>query len=78
VPAEIAFAVADRHQGRRIGSTLVALLAADARAAGIKHLTATMQSSNSVAYALVRKVSKVVDIRQQAGEPTIVAALEAT
>ena len=41
------------------------------------HLTATMQSSNAVAYALVRKVSKVVDIRQQAGETEIVAALEA-
>jgi GNAT superfamily N-acetyltransferase len=74
--AEIAFAVADCYHGRRIGSTLVELLAADARAAGITHLTATMQSSN--AYALVRKVSKVLDIRQQAGETEIVAAFEAS
>jgi ribosomal protein S18 acetylase RimI-like enzyme len=75
--AEIAFAVADCYQGRRIGSTLVELLAADARAAGITHLTATIRSSNSVAYALVRKRTKVVEIRQQAGETEIVAALEA-
>jgi len=75
--AEIAFAVADCYHGQRVGSALVELLAADARAAGMTHLTATMQSSNAVAYALVRKVSKVVDIRQQAGETEIVAALEA-
>jgi ribosomal protein S18 acetylase RimI-like enzyme len=75
--AEIAFAVADCYHGRHVGSTLVELLAADARAAGITHLTATSQCANSAAYVLVRKVSKVVDIRHQAGETEIVAALEA-
>jgi protein lysine acetyltransferase len=75
--AEIAFVVADRYQGYGLGSTLVELLAADARGAGVTHLTATMQSSNGAAYALVRKVSNAVDIRHQAGEATVVAALEA-
>jgi ribosomal protein S18 acetylase RimI-like enzyme len=74
--AEIAFAVADWHQGRGIGSTLIELLAADARACGITHLTATMQSSNAAAHALVRKVSEGVDIRHRGGEASIVAALQ--
>jgi ribosomal protein S18 acetylase RimI-like enzyme len=76
--AEIIVAVAECYHGLRIGSTLVEFLAADARAAGITQLTATMQSSNAAAYAFVRKVSTVVDIRQQADETAIVAALEAT
>src|SRR6266550_4965975 len=38
--AEIAFAVADRYQGHGVGSALIGLLAADARAAGFTHLTA--------------------------------------
>lgn len=42
--AEIAVAVADCYDGRRIGSTLVGVLAADARAAGITHLTDTMNA----------------------------------
>jgi hypothetical protein len=53
--AEIVVAVADCYHGRRIGSTLVELLAADARAAGITHLTDAMQSA--VEYALLGKVS---------------------
>src|SRR5262245_24249076 len=76
--AEIAFAVADRYHGHGIGSTLVELLAADARAAGVTHLTATMQSGNRAAYALVRKVADVVDVQHAAGEATIVAAFAAS
>jgi ribosomal protein S18 acetylase RimI-like enzyme len=76
--AEIAFAAADCYQGRRIGSALVEALAADARAAGITHLTATTQSSNTVAQALVRKVAEVVRIRHEAGETAIVGALQAS
>ncbi len=75
--AEIAFAVADRYHGRCIGSALVELLAADARAAGITHVTATMQGSNSVAYSLVRKIARIVDVRYASGEAEIVAAFEA-
>lgn len=75
--AEIAFAVADRYQGRCVGSALVELLAADARAAGVTHLTATVQGSNAAAYSLIRKVARVVDVRYAAGEAAIVAAFEA-
>ena len=75
--AEIAFAVADRYQGLGVGSTLVELLAADARAAGVTHLTATMRGSNAAARALVRKVSSSVDVEYSSGEATLVAALEA-
>jgi len=75
--AEIAFAVADRYQGRCVGSALVELLAADARAAGVTHLTATMQGSNAAAFSLVRKMAPIVDVRYGAGEASIVAAFEA-
>src|ERR1700752_4782968 len=40
--AEIAFAVADAYQGKRVGSILAGELAADARAAGITELVATV------------------------------------
>jgi ribosomal protein S18 acetylase RimI-like enzyme len=73
---EIAFAVADCYQNHRIGSTLVDLLAADARAAGITHLTATMKSSNAAAFALVRRVARLVKVERDGGEASIVAAFE--
>ena len=73
--AEIAFAVADSYQCKGVGRTLVELLAADARAAGVTHLTATIQSSNTAARALVQKVLNVVDVRHESGEATIVAGL---
>src|ERR1043165_8864828 len=57
--AEIAFAVADRYQGRSVGKTLVELLAADARAAGVTHLRATIQGSNTAARTLVHRVLDV-------------------
>jgi RimJ/RimL family protein N-acetyltransferase len=75
--AEIAFAVADDYHGKGIGSTLVDLLAADARAGGITHLTATILSSNTAAFVLVKKVAKPVDVRFEGGETTLVAALAA-
>ena len=74
--AEIAFAVADRYQGHGVGSALVELLAADARAAGLTHLTATVQGSNAAAYSLIRKIANVVDVRFGAGEASIVAAFQ--
>jgi GNAT superfamily N-acetyltransferase len=73
--AEIAFAVADRYQGSCIGKSLVELLAADARAAGVTHLRATIQGSNTAARALMHKVLNVVDVRHESGEATIVAGL---
>src|SRR5262249_43256636 len=44
--AEIGFEVADVHQGRGIGSLLACELAADARAAGITTLVATVCGDN--------------------------------
>jgi L-amino acid N-acyltransferase YncA len=73
--AEIAFAVADRYHGSCIGKSLVELLAADARAAGVTHLRATIQGSNTAARALLHKVLNVVDVRHESGEATIVAGL---
>jgi ribosomal protein S18 acetylase RimI-like enzyme len=75
--AEIAFAVADAYHGRGIGSALVDQLAADARAAGVTHLTAVIQGSNTAALALVQRVARPVDVRFEGGEASIVAALSA-
>jgi GNAT superfamily N-acetyltransferase len=74
---EIGFAVADAYHGRGIGSALVDRLAADARAAGITHLTATIQSSNTAALVLVKRVARPVDVRFEGGETSLVAALPA-
>lgn len=75
--AEIAFAVADEYHHRGIGSALVDQLADVARAAGIRRLTATIQSSNVPALALVTRVARPVDIRFEGGEATLVGALSA-
>jgi ribosomal protein S18 acetylase RimI-like enzyme len=75
--AEVAFAVADAYHGRCIGSALVDQLAADARAAGITHLTATIQSSNTAAFALVKRVARSTDVCFEGGEASLVAALSA-
>ena len=44
--AEVAFEVADEHHGRGIGTALAQALAADARAAGIAELHATVACDN--------------------------------
>jgi ribosomal protein S18 acetylase RimI-like enzyme len=75
--AEIAFAVADAYHGRGIGSAVVDQLAADARAGGITHLTAMIQSSNTAALVLVQRVARPVDVRFEGGETSVVAALSA-
>src|ERR1044072_4809976 len=57
--AEIAFAVADALQGRRIGSILANELAADARAAGITELVATVCGDNPRVLALIKRLGSV-------------------
>ena len=57
--AEIAFAVADDYQGRRIGSILASELAADARAAGIAQLTATVCGDNPRMIALLERLGSL-------------------
>jgi len=53
---EIAFEVADAYQGCGIGTQLVDLVLADARAAGIEQVDAVVQSSNRAALRLLRRV----------------------
>ena len=76
--AEIAFAVADDYHGKGIGSALVDQLAADARAAGITHLSALVQTSNTAALALVKWVSQPLDVRVEGPETSLLAVLTAT
>lgn len=52
--AEVAFAVADEHQGRGIGRVLCTELQALARAAGIRELRAVVCGANPPAVALMR------------------------
>jgi len=55
--AEVAFEVADGYQGRGIGSVLARELAADARAAGIRELVATVCEDNPRVVSLLRSIS---------------------
>ena len=73
--AEIAFAVVDEYQHRGIGSTLAAELIADARASGIREITALASSDNPAAVALLRRTSNVLDIRLEGPELSIRAAI---
>lgn len=74
--AEIAFAVADDHQSRGVGSTLASELAADARAAGITHLTATICGDNPGMVALLRRLGSSLDATWLGREREFVVALE--
>jgi GNAT superfamily N-acetyltransferase len=60
--AEVAFEVADAHQGRGIGSHLANALAADARAAGIRELVATVCGDNPSIVSLLKRLG---DLRVQ-------------
>lgn len=73
--AEIAFAVADEHQHHGIGSALAAELVADARAAGIREITALAASDNPAAVALLRRIAHVLDVRLEGPELSIRAAI---
>jgi L-amino acid N-acyltransferase YncA len=53
--AEVAVEVADQWQGRRVGTLLMSRLAADARAAGIERLHASVDYDNVVSRALMRR-----------------------
>lgn len=54
--AEIAFEVADAYHGCGLGTQLVELLLADARAAGIARVEASVEVRNRRALALLRRV----------------------
>ena len=74
--AEIAFEVADEHQGRGIGSVLARELAADARAAGITELVATVCGDNAAVVSLLRRVAGSLHVKWQGGEREFVLGLE--
>ncbi len=73
--AEIAFAVVDEYQHRGIGSALAAELVADARAAGITEITALVASDNPAAVALLRRITRTLDVRFEGPELSIRAAI---
>ena len=69
------FAIADSHQGRRVGSTLAGELAADARAAGVTELVATVCGDNPRVLALIKRLG-AVNMTWRGGERELVVALE--
>ena len=73
--AEIAFEVADDYQGRGLGTILARELAADARAAGITTLTATMCGDNPGAVSLLSRLAETLHVRWRGGEREIVVGL---
>ena len=72
--AEIAFAVADEYQSRGLGSLLANELAADARAAGITQLTATVCGDNPRMIALLDRLGSL-DMSWRGGERELVVGL---
>ena len=73
--AEIAFAVADTYQNRGVGSTLASELAADARAAGITQLVATICGDNPRIVALLKRLGSL-DVSWRGRERELVVGLE--
>ena len=74
--AEVAFVVADAYQGQGIGTILTRELAADARAAGISELVATICGDNERAVALLARIGKSLQVRWRGSERELVARLE--
>ncbi len=73
--AEIAFEVADGYQGQGVGSLLARELAADARAAGITTLVATVCGDNPGVVSLLTRVAESLHVRWHGGEREIVVRL---
>jgi GNAT superfamily N-acetyltransferase len=57
--AEVAFAVVDAWQGKGVGTVLMEALAGDARAAGIRHLRASILAENKASLALMKHVTTI-------------------
>jgi L-amino acid N-acyltransferase YncA len=70
--AEVAFAVVDEWQGKGVGTALMELLAADARAAGIRHLRASILAENYASIALMKRVTTIEKTEYAHGEIEIV------
>ena len=74
--AEVALAVADVYQRRGIGSTLGCELAADARAAGIRELVATVCGDNPPIVSLLKRLGHSLEANWSGREREFVVALE--
>jgi GNAT superfamily N-acetyltransferase len=74
--AEVAFEVAEEEQGRGIGTALAEALAADARAAGIGELHATLANDNARAMSLLARMSRRLRATWLGAERRVVAALD--
>jgi acetyltransferase len=72
---DIAFEVADVYQGFGIGTHLVDLLLADARAAGIARVEALVQTRNHPALRLLRRVLGTPIVRIEGAETVVAAAV---
>ena len=70
--ADVACAVADDWQSRGVGTVLMEQLAADARAAGIVHLRASMRAENRAPLALMRHVTTIEESHFECGELEVV------
>jgi RimJ/RimL family protein N-acetyltransferase len=64
---EVAFAVADTWQSRRLGTYLAQLLARRARELGMKRLRATILTDNTRSRALLQGMGRVVGRRYEQG-----------
>jgi len=73
--AEVAFAVADRYQGRGIGTTLGRELAADARAAGITEFVATVCGDNVRIVSLLKRLGRSREVSSSGREREFVVLL---
>jgi RimJ/RimL family protein N-acetyltransferase len=74
--AEIGFEIADVHQGRGIGSLLARELAADARAAGISTLVATVCGDNPRVVALLKRIATSLEVRWRGPEREFLVELD--
>jgi acyl-CoA synthetase (NDP forming)/RimJ/RimL family protein N-acetyltransferase len=76
--AEVAFVVADAHQGRGIGSVLLEHLAAAARECGIKRFHAIVLAENTGMMRVFRDAGYEVTRSQEYGEVTLEFAVDET
>jgi len=76
--AEVAFVVADAHQGRGIGSVLLEHLAAAAREIGVKRFQAIVLAENSAMLRVFRDAGYQTTRHQEYGEVTLEFAVDET
>ncbi len=76
--AEVAFVVADVHQGRGIGSVLLEHLAAAARESGVRRFTAVVLAENTAMMRVFRDAGYEVTRQLDYGEVTLEFAVDET